>query len=142
MPLDPHRTDRHATGGERVPLRRFSVRCIVTQVAVSTVVAVDVLERVGIALADGSRRRLLVALLDGPAYPSQLAAAFGLSRANVSNHLACLRGCGLVVAQPEGRQVRYDVADRRLAQALRQLLDVVLESDPGLCPAADEDGCC
>jgi DNA-binding transcriptional ArsR family regulator len=36
-------------------------------------------------------------LLDGPSYPAQHSAAPGLSRSNVSNHLACLRGCGLVV---------------------------------------------
>jgi DNA-binding transcriptional ArsR family regulator len=102
----------------------------------------DVLARVGLALADGSRRRLLMALLDGPAYPSQLADTLGLTRANVSNHLACLRGCGLVVAEPEGRQVRYDLADPRLGHALRQLLDVVLATDPRFCPAADDEACC
>ncbi|MDA8280909.1 MAG: metalloregulator ArsR/SmtB family transcription factor, partial [Actinomycetota bacterium] len=66
----------------------------------------DALARVGRALADPTRCRLLLALLDGPAYPSDLAGRLGLTRANTSNHLACLRGCGLVLAEPEGRQVR------------------------------------
>ncbi len=87
------------------------------------------MERVGRALADATRRRLLLALLDGPDYPARLADRLGLTRANVSNHLACLRGCGLVVATPEGRQVRYELADPRLAHALRDLLDVVLAVD-------------
>ena len=34
----------------------------------------------------------------------------GVSRAKVSNHLACLRGCGLVRATREGRQVRFELA--------------------------------
>jgi DNA-binding transcriptional ArsR family regulator len=111
-------------------------------VVVSRPIDLDVLARVGVALADDSRRRLLVALLDGPAYPSQLADDLSLSRANVSNHLACLRGCGLVVGHQEGRQVRYELADARLADALHGLLDVVLAADPSLCPAAAERGCC
>lgn len=88
------------------------------------------LERLGRALADDSRRRILMMLLDGPAYPAELAEALGLGRANTSNHLSCLRGCGLVVAEPEGRRVRYELADERLAVALRTLADVVLSTDP------------
>jgi DNA-binding transcriptional ArsR family regulator len=87
------------------------------------------LERLGRALADHSRRRILMQLLDGPAYPAELAGALGLGKANTSNHLSCLRGCGLVVAEPEGRRVRYELADERLAVALRALADV-LSIDP------------
>lgn len=110
--------------------------------AATTALNVEALARVGLALADDSRRRLLVALVNGPGYPSELADALELTRANVSNHLSCLRGCGLVVAQPEGRRVRYELADRKLARALRDLLDLVLVVDPSACPASDDDGCC
>jgi DNA-binding transcriptional ArsR family regulator len=105
-------------------------------------VDLDVLARLGQALADDSRRRLLVALMVGPAYPSELADALGLTRANVSNHLACLRGCGLVAAEPEGRRVRYELADARLGRALRDLLELVLAVDPGVCSDVELDGCC
>lgn len=89
----------------------------------------DALTRLGRALADPTRCRLLLTLLDGPAYPGQLAETLGLSRPNVSNHLTCLRGCGLVVGTPEGRQMRYELADRQLAHALSDLLGVVLAVD-------------
>lgn len=89
------------------------------------------LARLGRALADPTRCRILVALLDGVCYPGVLAAQLGLGRSNVSNHLSCLRGCGLVVATYEGRQVRYTLADPHLAQALGELLQVVLAVDPG-----------
>lgn len=91
---------------------------------------VDALNRVGRALADPTRCRILVALLDGPIYPARLAETLGLTRSNVSNHLTCLRGCGLVTATPQGRQVRYELADRTLAHAITDLLDVVLAVDP------------
>ena len=96
----------------------------------SAVLDVDALARVGLALADDSRRRLLVALVNGPSYPSELADLLGLTRTNVSNHLACLRGCGLVVTQAEGRRVRYELADPKLARALRDLLELVLVATP------------
>ena len=95
------------------------------------------LARLGRALADPTRCRILVALLDGPGYPAQLADRLGLTRSNVSNHLSCLRGCGLAVATYEGRQVRYELADPHLARALRELLDVVLAVEPTIDCAAD-----
>ena len=89
-----------------------------------------VLNRVGTALADPIRRRILVELIDGPGYPSELADLLGTSRANLSNHLTCLRECGLVTATAEGRRVRYDLADARLGDALRLLASLDL---PGHC---------
>ncbi|EHR50449.1 putative transcriptional regulator [Saccharomonospora marina XMU15] len=90
---------------------------------------VEALARLGRALADPTRCRILVALLEGVSYPGLLAQRLELSRSNVSNHLACLRGCGLVVATYEGRQVRYALADSHLAKALEELVKVVLAVD-------------
>ena len=69
--------------------------------------------------------------VDLPMTPAELADRLGVSRQSLSNHLACLRGCGLVVAEPEGRRARYELADPKLATALTALLDVVLAVDPG-----------
>ncbi len=102
----------------------------------------DVLARFAHALSDGTRSRVMLALLEGPAYPADLADALGVSRQAMSNHLACLRGCGLVVAVPQGRRTRYELADARLGHALTDLLGVVLAVDPAHCAEADENGCC
>ncbi|MEG9224875.1 Cd(II)/Pb(II)-sensing metalloregulatory transcriptional regulator CmtR [Aeromicrobium sp. Sec7.5] len=91
----------------------------------------DVMNRLGRAMADPTRSRILLALLDGPNYPAVLSRKLELSRSNVSNHLACLRDCGIVVAEPEGRQTRYEIADLRLGRALVALLDVTLAVDEG-----------
>jgi len=90
----------------------------------------DGLSRLGSALADHTRRRLLIALARGPGYPAELALELDESRQNVSNHLACLRGCGLVVAAPEGRRMRYELVDPRLGTALRDLVELALAVDP------------
>lgn len=84
----------------------------------------------------------MLALQDRPSYPSDLADLVGVSRQSLSNHLACLRGCGLVVAVPEGRRSRYELADPRLGHALTDLMSVVLAVDPEHCAAAGTEECC
>ncbi|MGI9824941.1 ArsR/SmtB family transcription factor [Agromyces sp. Marseille-Q5079] len=91
------------------------------------------LARLGHALADPTRVGVLLALRDAPAYPSDLAEALGVSRQVMSNQLACLRGCGLVEAMPEGRRSRYRLADPHLAPALDELLRVTLVVEPDCC---------
>jgi DNA-binding transcriptional ArsR family regulator len=106
---------------------------------VETATQGEVLARFGAALSDPTRARVMLALREAPAYPADLAALLGVTRQCLSNHLTCLRGCGLVVAVPEGRRARYELADDRLRHALTDLLGVVLAVDAQYCRyAADE----
>src|SRR5699024_9950584 len=105
--------------------RVFSARCIV-QSMLTIASRLDVMNRLGRALADPTRSRIILTLLDHPAYPAELARDLDLTRPNVSNHLACLRDCGIVVSEPEGRRTRYEIADSHLAQALTALVDATL----------------
>lgn len=105
----------------------------------------EVMHRLGRAMADPTRSRILMTLLDGPAYTGALADELELTRTNVSNHLACLKDCGIVFATPEGRRTRYDIADPHLRKALNDLLDVTLAVDsdaPCLDPSCPVEGCC
>jgi DNA-binding transcriptional ArsR family regulator len=108
----------------------------------ATLVHSDALSRFGYALSDSTRSQILLALRTAPSYPSDLADRIGVSRQILSNHLACLRGCGLVVAVPEGRRNRYELADSRIGRALDDLVGLVLAVDPACCPDSDADGCC
>lgn len=78
----------------------------------------EVPTRFGHALSDPTRTRLLLALREGSGYAAELAQLLGVSRQGLTNHLSCLRGCGLVVAEQQGRRVRYELADPSLAHAL------------------------
>jgi DNA-binding transcriptional ArsR family regulator len=80
--------------------------------------------------------------VDHRSRPSDLADRFGISRTRLSNHLACLRDCGLVVAVPVGRRMRYELADPRLGPALDDLRTamVAVEADR-TGPDAEEKGC-
>ncbi|MHA7176953.1 Cd(II)/Pb(II)-sensing metalloregulatory transcriptional regulator CmtR [Arthrobacter sp. Sr24] len=105
----------------------------------------DVMNRIGRAMADPTRSRILMTLLERPGYPAELAHELGLTRSNVSNHLACLRDCGIVVGEVEGRQTRYEITDPHLARALTSLIEVTLAVDENAecldhgCPVP---GCC
>lgn len=103
------------------------------------------MNRLGRAMADATRSRILLTLLDGPGYPAELARDLGLTRTNVSNHLACLRGCGIIVAEREGRRTRYEIADAHLAHALNALVEATLAVDDNaacLDPQCCVPGCC
>ena len=110
--------------------------------ATSTATSLDAIRRLGRALADPTRSAMLLALLDGPKYPADLAGELGISKQSASNHLACLRDCGIVVAEPAGRRVLYDFADARLRHALRDLLGVVLAVNHAAACDPAADPCC
>ncbi|RIK38977.1 MAG: transcriptional regulator [Chloroflexi bacterium] len=68
--------------------------------------------------SDPSRLSILEALRAGPRTVSEIIQATGLSQSNASNHLRCLRDCGLVSATSEGRQVTYRLSDDRVYELL------------------------
>ncbi len=76
-------------------------------------------------LADPSRLSIMEALRRGPLTVGEIAATTGLSQPNTSNHLACLRDCGLVLSEHYGRHVRYQLSDARV-EALLRLADELL----------------
>jgi DNA-binding transcriptional ArsR family regulator len=111
-------------------------------IGMRTLAHTDALARFGHALSDATRTRILLSLNGAAGYPSELAEELGVSRQILSNHLACLRGCGLVVAVPEGRRTRYELADSRIGDALTDLMGLVLAVDPRCgCAGVDGAGC-
>jgi DNA-binding transcriptional ArsR family regulator len=62
-------------------------------------------------LASPRRLQILHRLFDGPCEVGRLAAELGLAQPNVSQHLAVLRGVGLVEAERDGREIRYQLTD-------------------------------
>ena len=76
-------------------------------------------------LADSSRLALLDLLRSRPCTVGALVEATGLTQSNVSNHLSCLRDCGLVTSAQQGRYVLYQLSDERV-EMLLSLADEVL----------------
>jgi DNA-binding transcriptional ArsR family regulator len=75
-------------------------------------------ERVFSAVGDPTRRQIVEWLAtEGPAGASSLARRLPMSRQGVMKHLAVLREAGVVVPEPEGREVRYRLQAEPLAEA-------------------------
>lgn len=68
--------------------------------------------------ADPSRLSIMETLRAGEMTVTEIVEATELSQSNISNHLACLRDCGLVTAEQDGRYVRYRLSDPRVDQLL------------------------
>ncbi|MAU00601.1 MAG: transcriptional regulator [Anaerolineaceae bacterium] len=67
---------------------------------------------------DSSRLSILDVLRDRPLTVGEIVEVTGLSQSNASNHLGCLRDCGLVMAEQNGRYVTYHLSDDRVGDIL------------------------
>ena len=76
------------------------------------------------ALADGTRRRILLVLGGGEMHVTDVAAEFAVSRPAVSKHLAVLKRAGLVTERRVGRERRYSIAPGALRLAAGYAKDV------------------
>lgn len=122
---------------------------------------IDALTRVGNALGDPNRVRLLAACLDQERCVCQLVALIDLSNASISKHLGQLRDAGLLESRREGRWVHYRVPhepapiaadaiamvrtramDDELIQKDRATLGNIDAIEPGELARMQREGCC
>lgn len=79
---------------------------------------VDLKAKLFRGFADPGRLAILESLRLGRHSVTELARITGLQQSNLSMHLACLRDCGLVRAERNGRFVHYELADPSVARLL------------------------
>lgn len=82
--------------------------------------------------SDASRLSILEALRSRPMTVSEIVEATRLSQSNTSNHLGCLRDCGLVTAVPQGRYISYQLADPRVAEILGMVDELLADVAKGV----------
>jgi ArsR family transcriptional regulator, cadmium/lead-responsive transcriptional repressor len=88
------------------------------------------------SLADPTRLAIVQELAGGPARVVDLTARLGLAQSTVSQHLACLRDCGLVTTRPVGRSSVYTLAQPALTDLLSAAETVLADTGNAvaLCP--------
>jgi ArsR family transcriptional regulator len=74
------------------------------------------------ALADDTRQRILVMLLDGERCVSEIVEAFDMSQPSISHHLSVLKRFNLVVNRKEGKLVFYDINHENVVSCCGQLM--------------------
>lgn len=90
-------------------------------------------------LAHPRRLRIIHRLAAGPVEVGRIAADLGISQPNVSQHLAVMRAVGVVEAERNGREVRYQLSDPEIVAAcgvMRGVLVRRLDRMAGLSDAA------
>ena len=70
-------------------------------------------------LANARRLEMAHLLADEPMTVGRLAGRLALAQPNVSQHLALMRAAGVVVAERDGREIRYRLSDPDIIAACR-----------------------
>jgi DNA-binding transcriptional ArsR family regulator len=93
---------------------------------------VDLVVEVFRMLADGTRIRILWALIDRELPVNELATQVGKLPAAVSQHLAKLRMSGLLRTRRDGTQVFYRLENEHVAQLVTDAIHNAEHSGPGV----------
>ena len=80
---------------------------------------------------DVTRLSILETLRGGEKTVTEISIALKQSQPNISNHLACLHGCGLVVSRREGKNMYYSISSKKVKS--------LLESSDGVLGEVYED---
>ena len=80
------------------------------------------------ALSDPTRVRILELLAQRPMTVSELVASLDMAQGRVSSHLTCLRWCGYVRAEVDGRFNRYTLIDERIREIVQLGESIVVDN--------------
>jgi len=89
---------------------------------------VEVYERQAVickAFANPTRLHLIEMLTRGERWASELQQGLGISKANLSQHLAILRSAGVVATRREGKQLHCGIAMPEVKQATTMLRNML-----------------
>ena len=98
----------------------------------TTAQAIELQAKLFRGFSDSSRLSILNQLRDGPLTVTEIVDRSGLTQPNTSNHLGCLRDCGLVVSTQKGRFVSYQLSDARVANLLEMADELLAKVAKGV----------
>jgi ArsR family transcriptional regulator, cadmium/lead-responsive transcriptional repressor len=90
------------------------------------------------ALSEPSRLAILEHLFLGEHRVVELVAHLGLAQSTVSQHLGCLRDCGLVTSRAQGRSSHYSLTDPVRVRSLLTEAAGLLTATGGAAAGHDE----
>ena len=74
------------------------------------------------ALADDTRQKILVLLLEKEMSVGEVVDAFSMSQPTISHHLGILKRLGLLTSRKEGKQVIYTINHDNVVECCGQLV--------------------
>lgn len=79
-------------------------------------------------LANQKRQMILGALRDNELTVGEIQDQTGISQATLSQHLALMRGRGVVRARRDGNRIYYSIVNPKIIQAFDLITEVMLET--------------
>ncbi|NOU84349.1 metalloregulator ArsR/SmtB family transcription factor [Paenibacillus sp. LMG 31460] len=94
--------------------------------------------------SDKTRLQILACIKDKEKPVSQIVDEIQGNQSNISQHLACLKGCGIIVGRQEGKYVYYSLRNEQIIQLLNIMDDVFnqVEEEVAACEQNDQLDCC
>ncbi len=83
------------------------------------------------ALSDPTRRQILRYLRDGPMTSGEIAERFETSWATISRHLGVLANAGLVLAERNGQNIRYELNTTVFHEVIEHLMEWTRSANGG-----------
>ncbi|NOU65411.1 metalloregulator ArsR/SmtB family transcription factor [Paenibacillus sp. LMG 31461] len=94
--------------------------------------------------SDKTRLQILDCIKDKEKTVSQIIEEIQGNQSNISQHLTCLKGCGIIVGRQEGKYVYYSLRNEQIKQFLSIMEDVFMqvEEEVAACDKNDQLDCC
>lgn len=77
--------------------------------------------------SDKTRLQILDCLLEEEKTVSQIVNAIQGNQSNISQHLSCLKGCGIITGRQEGKYVYYQLANPKIKLLLAMFDEALVE---------------
>ncbi|RAP76774.1 ArsR/SmtB family transcription factor [Paenibacillus montanisoli] len=94
--------------------------------------------------SDKTRLQILESIKNKEKTVSQIVDDLNGNQSNISQHLACLKGCGIIVSRQEGKYIYYSLRNAEIAQLMdiMETVFVQVEEEVAACERNDELDCC
>ncbi|ARO21449.1 transcriptional regulator (plasmid) [Bacillus tropicus] len=91
--------------------------------------------------ADKTRLQILKCMMDGEKTVSEIVEIIQGNQSNISQHLNCLKGCGIILGRQKGKYVYYSLRNTQIEQLLT-MFDIVFHKVQNKVAACDKNDAC
>jgi DNA-binding transcriptional ArsR family regulator len=94
--------------------------------------------------SDKTRLQILESIKNKEKTVSEIVEHLRGNQSNISQHLACLKGCGIIVSRQEGKYIYYSLRNEQIADLLHAIEAVFtqVEEEVASCEKNDDLDCC
>lgn len=96
------------------------------------------------AFSDKTRLQILECIKDSEKPVSRIVEELNGNQSNISQHLACLKGCGIIVSRQEGKYMYYSLQSEQIKLLLTMMDNVFhqVEEEVAACEKNAQLDCC